>query len=46
MQSITVEQVWQEVSALYDCTGFEVFAFPLKIRTDSSPVRVVARVFE
>ncbi len=34
------------VSALCDCTGFEVFAFPLKIRADSSPVRVVARVFE
>ena len=32
------------LAALLPCRDFELLAFPLKIRADSSPVRVVARI--
>jgi kynurenine formamidase len=34
------------LGALLDVEQFEVMAFPLKIKTDSSPLRVVARVIK
>ncbi len=42
--SICIIENLTNLNVLIDCSGFEVMAFPLKIKTDSSFVRVVAKV--